>query len=98
MIKFDAPINPPKIQEQKFDYNFLISKYEIFEANEKSKTKPSANINNIQLIGTAIGFINLAIVKLDGKTHIVSQGQNINGIRILNIGRDFILVESDGEN
>jgi general secretion pathway protein C len=97
MIKFNVPISPPKIQEQKFDYNSLISKYEIFEAKEKSKIQPSANINNIQLIGTAIGFKNLAIIKLDGKTHIVSQGQNINGIRILNIGRDFILVESDGK-
>jgi general secretion pathway protein C len=97
MIKFNAPINPPKIQEQKFDYNSLISKYEIFEAKEKSKIQPSANINNIQLIGTAIGFKNLAIIKLDGKTHIVSQGQNINGIRIVNIGMDFILVESDGK-
>jgi general secretion pathway protein C len=97
MIKFNTPINPPKIQEQKFDYNSLMSKYEIFEVKEKSKTQPSANINNIQLIGTAIGFKNLAIIKLDSKTHIVSQGQNINGIKILNIGRDFILVESDGK-
>ncbi len=97
MIKFNTPINPPKIQEQKFDYKSLISKYEIFEAKEKSKIRPSANINNIQLIGTAIGFKNLAIIKLDGKTHIVSQGQNINGIRIVNIDKDFILVESDGK-
>ena len=95
--KFNISINPPSIREQKFDYSLLMSKYETFDVIEKSNNQLQTNISNIQLIGTAVGFKNLAIIKLEGKTHIVSQGQNLNGIKIINIGKDFILVGYGGK-
>ncbi|WP_051524434.1 type II secretion system protein GspC [Sulfurihydrogenibium subterraneum] len=46
----------------------------------------------LELKATSIGYKNFALIKVDGKSFVVSQNQTVNGIKIFKISKDYIII------
>lgn len=87
----------PKIQKKQFDYNLLISKWQDFKPVENSDKQNNLNYEII-LTATSVGSKNFALIKLNGKSYVVSTGQSVEGIKVKKIERDKIVLIINNED
>jgi general secretion pathway protein C len=94
--KVNTEIFIPKVQKKQFDYNQLLSKWQDFKPVEKQSQQSPINYE-ITLTATSVGIKNFALIKLNGKSYVVSTGQTVEGIKIQKIDKDKIIVFVNNE-
>jgi general secretion pathway protein C len=93
----------PQKREKKIDISQLENLMASHFPQEKSKKEKTSNrqTNNIkpppvEVLGIARGTPSGAILKVKGKTLTLLQGEEKEGIKLLQVGEDFILIEFKG--
>ncbi|MGB9766939.1 MAG: type II secretion system protein GspC [Sulfurihydrogenibium sp.] len=83
----------PKVENKVFDKSLVVSKWsDTYKPEEKSKPQESASFPNLELTATSVGFRSFALLKINGKSYVVSQGQVIQGLKVLKITNSFVVV------
>lgn len=85
-------LNVPKIEKSSIDLNQLTSRWNITQTNKtQQKEILQTNITNrISVLATSVGYKNMAIIHIDGKRKIVKEGDNLDGIKVVRIAKDYV--------
>lgn len=82
----------PSVKHQYFNKSEILSRWEAAGVKESRESINPLSFPLLELKATSIGYKNFALIKLNGKSYIVSPNQTVEGLKILKISKDFIIV------
>jgi general secretion pathway protein C len=85
----------PEIKNQRFNEYELLSKWEnLYKTQEDiQEVKFEGKFPPVELKATSVGAKNFALIKINGKSYIVSENQDIQDLKVIEIGKDYIVVK-----
>ncbi len=81
----------PKIKTELLNNSELLSKWKSLYKEEK-KLENVYVFPSIDLKATSVGYKNFALVRLNEKSYVLSEGQSVEGLKILQISKNYIVV------
>ncbi len=81
----------PKIKNDIFDESLLLDRWKNLYISEDKKQEKQVS-PDLELKATSVGLRQFALLKINNKSYVVSQGQVIEGVKIQKIERDKIIV------
>ena len=82
----------PTVKHQVFNKSEILSKWEAVKSTESKENTNPLYFPLVELKATSVGYKNFALIKVDGKSYVVSQNQTVNGIKIFKISKDYIII------
>lgn len=82
----------PTINKETIDIGNLTMKWKQLYQEQimKPVTVKIDLTNRISVLATSVGYKNMAIIHIDGKRKIVKEGDNLDGIKVVRIEKDYV--------
>ncbi len=93
-------VNVPSVKREEIDISPVLEAFrKVFPQEKGGEIVQSAGVKStkIKLLGTAVGVRNFALLKVDGKTLVLEEGKEKQGVRLKRVWRKGALLEVGGE-
>lgn len=90
----------PKVEGDNIDQTQLLSVWKLSGSQQQitQQVLPVIDITSrIGVVATSVGYINMAVVYIDGNRKVVREGDVINGIKVLKINKDHVELVVSGQ-